>query len=72
MLGEHLFYKEITMASAHIEHKLSLLPDLPGSYQMKDINGKIIYVGKAKTWKIGCGLISRVHTTVKLRRWCHR
>ena len=51
MLGEHLFYKEITMASAHIEHKLSLLPDLPGSYQMKDINGKIIYVGKAKNLK---------------------
>ncbi|MCT3190610.1 excinuclease ABC subunit UvrC [Lacticaseibacillus rhamnosus] len=39
------------MASAHIEHKLSLLPDLPGSYQMKDINGKIIYVGKAKNLK---------------------
>lgn len=39
------------MASAHIEHKLALLPDLPGSYQMKDINGKIIYVGKAKNLK---------------------
>ncbi|WP_155285872.1 excinuclease ABC subunit UvrC [Lacticaseibacillus zhaodongensis] len=36
------------MASEHIEHKLTLLPPLPGSYQMKDINGKIIYVGKAK------------------------
>ena len=28
------------MASEHIEQKLALLPDLPGSYQMKDINGK--------------------------------
>ena len=39
------------MASEHIEQKLALLPDLPGSYQMKDINGKIIYVGKAKNLK---------------------
>ncbi len=36
---------------SHIEAKLALLPDLPGSYQMKDINGKIIYVGKAKNLK---------------------
>jgi len=39
------------MASTHIEQKLALLPDKPGSYQMKDINGKIIYVGKAKNLK---------------------
>lgn len=39
------------MASEHIEQKLALLPDLPGSYQMKDITGKIIYVGKAKNLK---------------------
>lgn len=39
------------MASTHIEQKLALLPDQPGSYQMKDINGKIIYVGKAKNLK---------------------
>lgn len=39
------------MASEHIEQKLALLPDLPGSYQMKDVNGKIIYVGKAKNLK---------------------
>ncbi|QIL50674.1 excinuclease ABC subunit UvrC [Weissella coleopterorum] len=39
------------MASEHIEQKLALLPDLPGSYQMKDLNGKIIYVGKAKSLK---------------------
>lgn len=39
------------MASQHIEQKLTLLPDLPGSYQMKDADGKIIYVGKAKSLK---------------------
>lgn len=43
--------KEGPMASEHIEQKLALLPDLPGSYQMKDLNGKIIYVGKAKNLK---------------------
>ncbi len=31
--------------------KLALLPDLPGSYQMYDENGVIIYVGKAKNLK---------------------
>nr|WP_218841955.1 excinuclease ABC subunit UvrC [Lacticaseibacillus absianus] len=30
---------------------MALLPDLPGCYQMKDLNGKIIYVGKAKNLK---------------------
>ena len=34
-----------------IEEKLKLLPDLPGSYQMLDKNGTIIYVGKAKNLK---------------------
>ena len=34
-----------------IEEKLKLLPDLPGCYQMKDKNGVIIYVGKAKNLK---------------------
>ena len=28
--------------------KLALVPHKPGSYQMKDKNGTIIYVGKAK------------------------
>lgn len=32
-----------------IKRKLDLLPDKPGSYQMKDKNGTIIYVGKAKS-----------------------
>ena len=34
-----------------IKDKLLLLPNLPGSYQMKDENGVIIYVGKAKNLK---------------------
>ena len=34
-----------------IEEKLKLLPDKPGSYQMRDKNGDIIYVGKAKNLK---------------------
>lgn len=39
------------MASEHIEHKLALLPDRPGCYQMKNLNSQIIYVGKAKNLK---------------------
>ncbi|ANZ95743.1 excinuclease ABC subunit C [Brochothrix thermosphacta] len=34
-----------------IKHKLEFLPDLPGCYLMKDSNGTIIYVGKAKILK---------------------
>ena len=34
-----------------IEEKLALLPDKPGSYQMRDKDGNIIYVGKAKNLK---------------------
>ena len=33
------------------KEKLDLVPHLPGSYQMKDKNGIIIYVGKAKDLK---------------------
>lgn len=32
-----------------LQKKIELLPDKPGSYQMKDENGTIIYVGKAKS-----------------------
>ena len=32
----------------HIKEKLKLVPSLPGSYQMKNKDGIIIYVGKAK------------------------
>lgn len=39
------------MTTQHIENKLKLLPDQPGCYLMKDVNAKIIYVGKAKNLK---------------------
>lgn len=38
-------------ASEHIREKLKLLPDKPGVYLMKDADGQIIYVGKAKVLK---------------------
>ena len=34
-----------------IKNKLTLLPDQPGCYLMKDRQGTIIYVGKAKVSK---------------------
>lgn len=39
------------MATEHIENKLKLLPDNPGCYLMKDVNGNVIYVGKSKNLK---------------------
>ncbi|MEN2361481.1 excinuclease ABC subunit UvrC [Levilactobacillus brevis] len=39
------------MASEYLEHKIALLPGLPGCYLMKNINSQIIYVGKAKNLK---------------------
>ena len=33
------------------KEKLALVPELPGSYQMKDKDNNIIYVGKAKNLK---------------------
>ena len=36
------------MNKEYIKAKLATLPNNPGSYQMKDKNGEIIYVGKAK------------------------
>ncbi|CAH1201431.1 excinuclease ABC subunit UvrC [Paenibacillus sp. JJ-223] len=38
-------------ALERIRHKLALLPDLPGCYLMKNGEGTIIYVGKAKVLK---------------------
>lgn len=35
----------------HLKEKLSILPDKPGCYLMKDRHGTIIYVGKAKVLK---------------------
>lgn len=37
--------------SNHIKEKLKLVPESPGSYQMKNKDGIIIYVGKAKNLK---------------------
>ncbi len=43
--------------------KLSLVPHKPGSYQMKDKNGTIIYVGKAKDLhKRLSSYFNRIHT----------
>ncbi|OMF87804.1 excinuclease ABC subunit C [Paenibacillus sp. FSL R7-0273] len=42
---------EIMDYSENIRNKLALLPDLPGCYLMKNEEGTIIYVGKAKVLK---------------------
>lgn len=39
------------MENMHIRNKLALLPDKPGCYLMKNAEGAIIYVGKAKVLK---------------------
>ncbi|MCF6092609.1 excinuclease ABC subunit UvrC [Microaerobacter geothermalis] len=39
------------MTSLSLKEKLSFLPDKPGCYLMKDYEGKVIYVGKAKVLK---------------------
>ena len=45
------------------KEKLALVPHKPGSYQMKDKNGTIIYVGKAKDLhKRVSSYFNRVHT----------
>lgn len=46
--NEALSYEK---AMERIQHKLALLPDSPGCYLMKNKDGKIIYVGKAKVLK---------------------
>ncbi|WP_145029320.1 excinuclease ABC subunit UvrC [Paenibacillus sp. Y412MC10] len=43
--------QEQERALEKIRNKLALLPDLPGCYLMKNADGKIIYVGKAKVLK---------------------
>ncbi|WP_281279666.1 excinuclease ABC subunit UvrC [Paenibacillus lentus] len=43
--------QEQEKALENIRHKLALLPDLPGCYLMKNKEGTIIYVGKAKVLK---------------------
>ncbi len=37
-----------SMMNDQLTHKLSLLPEQPGCYLMKNVHGTIIYVGKAK------------------------
>ncbi|KRL63545.1 excinuclease ABC, C subunit [Lactobacillus psittaci DSM 15354] len=39
------------LANELIENKLRLLPEKPGCYLMKNINGTVIYVGKSKNLK---------------------
>src|SRR5690606_25179238 len=39
------------MMHEHLKEKLAILPDQPGCYLMKDRQGTIIYVGKAKILK---------------------
>lgn len=43
--------REKEKAMEGIRHKLALLPDLPGCYLMKNRDGTIVYVGKAKILK---------------------
>jgi len=45
--------------------KLSLVPTKPGSYQMKNKDGVIIYVGKARISKEDLGVILLRHKLVK-------
>jgi excinuclease ABC subunit C len=44
-------YVDPEKAMEQIRHKLALLPDQPGCYLMKNGEGQIIYVGKAKVLK---------------------
>lgn len=43
--------RKVSLLNERIKNKLALLPDQPGCYLMKDKNGTIIYVGKAKILK---------------------
>jgi excinuclease ABC subunit C len=43
--------KGVVRMNENIKNKLSLLPDQPGCYLMKDRQGTVIYVGKAKILK---------------------
>ena len=49
------------------KEKLALVPELPGSYQMKDADGIIIYVGKAKNLKKRLSSYFRGNVTGKTR-----
>jgi excinuclease ABC subunit C len=49
--NNHNREKKAIMENMHIRNKLALLPDKPGCYLMKNSEGAIIYVGKAKVLK---------------------
>ncbi|WP_123039461.1 excinuclease ABC subunit UvrC [Cohnella candidum] len=48
---DQTIYRDREKAMENIRHKLALLPDQPGCYLMKNSEGTIIYVGKAKVLK---------------------
>ena len=48
--------------SAEIKKKLRELPDCPGCYLMRDADGKIIYIGKAKSLRKRVQSYFRPHT----------
>lgn len=50
-MSSSLEYEGEYQMNERIKNKLALLPDQPGCYLMKDKNGTIIYVGKAKILK---------------------
>lgn len=52
----------LVMAESHIEALLQKLPHSPGVYKMKDAEGRIIYVGKAKD------LSKRVHSYFRVMK----
>ena len=45
-----------------IKNKLKTLPDQPGCYLMRDADGKIIYIGKAKSLRKRVQSYFRPHT----------
>ncbi|MBL8006500.1 MAG: excinuclease ABC subunit C [Ignavibacteria bacterium] len=45
---ENIEVSSESMLSPTLKEKIQNLPESPGVYQFKDINGKILYVGKAK------------------------
>jgi len=46
--NENIENQNLPVISSSLEDKLKNLPVTPGVYQFKDINGKILYIGKAK------------------------
>ena len=60
------------MANDLIRHKLSLLPLEPGCYLMKNSEGTIIYVGKAKKLKNRVLLILMGYIIIRRLNWSVR